>query len=148
MPLRLGILRASEELPSTHKYLYSFLTFAMVFIAVAGGTGVFGRNVLDFVAKAGEHKDIVLSRTVSWPMLSLSCNNIISPIIRQQPATTTDKPRHFAVDYNSVEQMRHVFQEKTSKLLYQPCFWLKKALQSQINLIKNRDSTHSQRILY
>lgn len=41
----------------------------MVVVAVAGGTGGVGRTVLDAIAKAGEHKAIVLSRTVSSPML-------------------------------------------------------------------------------
>ena len=43
----------------------------MVVVAVAGGTGGVGRTVLDAIAKAGEHRAIVLSRTVSSSMLSL-----------------------------------------------------------------------------
>lgn len=69
MSLRLGILRAFEVF---HLHVVSiFLTFTMVVVAVAGGTGGVGRTVLDAIAKAGEHKAIVLSRTVSSPMLSL-----------------------------------------------------------------------------
>lgn len=43
----------------------------MVVVAIAGGTGGVGRTVVDAIAEAGEHKAIVLSRTVSSPMLSL-----------------------------------------------------------------------------
>lgn len=43
----------------------------MVVVAIAGGTGSVGRTVLDAIADTGEHKAIVLSRTVSSPMLSL-----------------------------------------------------------------------------
>lgn len=44
----------------------------MVIVAVAGGTGGVGRAVLDAIAKSGEHKAIVLSRTVSSPVLSVA----------------------------------------------------------------------------
>lgn len=43
----------------------------MVVVAVAGGTGGLGRTVLDAIAKAGKHEAIVLSRTVSSPLLCL-----------------------------------------------------------------------------
>ena len=56
----------------------------MVVVAVAGGTGGLGRAVLDAIAKAGEHKAIVLSRTVSSPALSLQCNNVKHRLFRQQ----------------------------------------------------------------
>ena len=56
----------------------------MVVVAVAGGTGGLGRAVLDAIANAGEHKAIVLSRTVSSPLPSLQCNNINHWIFRQQ----------------------------------------------------------------
>ena len=39
----------------------------MVVVAIAGGTGGVGRTVLDAIVKAGQHKAIVLSRTVSSP---------------------------------------------------------------------------------
>jgi shikimate 5-dehydrogenase len=39
----------------------------MVVTAVAGGTGGVGRTVLDAIAESGEHRAIVLSRTVSLP---------------------------------------------------------------------------------
>ncbi len=58
----------------------------MVVVAVAGGTGGLGRTVLDAIAKAGEHKAIVLSRTVSSPMLSLQSNNVKTTMSRQQLA--------------------------------------------------------------
>lgn len=41
----------------------------MVVVAVAGGSGAVGRTVLDAVVKSGEHEPIVLSRTVSSPLL-------------------------------------------------------------------------------
>lgn len=41
----------------------------MVTVAVAGGTGGVGRTVLDAIARSGEHNAIVLSRTVSLPVL-------------------------------------------------------------------------------
>ena len=37
----------------------------MVVVAIAGGTGGVGRTVVDAIARVGEHKAIVLSRTVS-----------------------------------------------------------------------------------
>ena len=65
-------LTSFRKLPSTHEYRFLyFLTFTMVVVAVAGGTGGLGRTVLDAIAKAGVHKAIVLSRTVSSPILSL-----------------------------------------------------------------------------
>lgn len=45
------------------------LLCTMVVVAVAGGTGGVGRTVLDAIAKSGEHKAIVLSRTVSSSIL-------------------------------------------------------------------------------
>lgn len=43
----------------------------MVVVAIAGGTGGVGHTVLDAIVEAGEHKAIVLSRTVSLSMLSI-----------------------------------------------------------------------------
>lgn len=64
----------------------------MVVVAVAGGTGGVGRTVLDAIAKAGEHKAIVLSRTVSLPMLSIQCNNVNPTLLRQQlPPLATNR---------------------------------------------------------
>ena len=64
----------------------------MVVVAIAGGTGGVGRTVLDAIAEAGEHKAIVLSRTVSLPMLSLEYSNIESALFRQQlPRQPTKK---------------------------------------------------------
>ena len=49
MSSRFGILRAFEEHPSTLKYLFFFLTFTMVVVAVAGSTGGLGRTLLDAI---------------------------------------------------------------------------------------------------
>ena len=89
----------------------------MTAVAIAGGTRALNCTVLDAIAKAGEHKAVVLLGTVSSPMLSLLCNNIKSPIIRQQPATTTNKPRHFAVDYNSVKEIKHISQKNNIEVI-------------------------------
>ena len=43
----------------------------MVVVTIAGGTGGVGHTVLDAIAEVGEHRAIVLSRTVSSPLLSL-----------------------------------------------------------------------------
>ena len=64
------ILRTFESL-HVHISTLIFRTFTMVVVAIAGGTGGVGRTVLDAIAEAGEHKAIVLSRTVSSSMLSL-----------------------------------------------------------------------------
>lgn len=56
----------------------------MVVVAIAGGTGGVGRTVLDAIVEAGEHKAIVLSRTVSSPLLSLQCSSIYYALFRQQ----------------------------------------------------------------
>ena len=55
----------------------------MVVVAFVGGKGGLGRAVLDATAKAGEHKAIVLSRTVSSPALSLQCNGVKNRLFRQ-----------------------------------------------------------------
>ncbi|EXU97980.1 short chain dehydrogenase family protein [Metarhizium robertsii] len=90
----------------------------MVVVAVAGGTGGVGRTVLDAIAKSGQHQAIVLSRTTSVP-------------------TAVDEPKRFAVDYNSVEQMKKILQENNVQVVVSALLLVDEAVaQSQINLIR------------
>ncbi|KID83601.1 NmrA family transcriptional regulator [Metarhizium guizhouense ARSEF 977] len=90
----------------------------MVVVAVAGGTGGVGRTVLDAIAKSGQHQAIVLSRTTSV-------------------ATAVDEPKRFAVDYNSVEQMKQILQENNAQVVVSALLLVDEAVaQSQINLIR------------
>ena len=41
----------------------------MVVVAVAGGTGAVGRNIVEALIAQGKHEVIILSRTVSMPLL-------------------------------------------------------------------------------
>ncbi|KAK9437378.1 NmrA family transcriptional regulator [Metarhizium brunneum] len=90
----------------------------MVVVAVAGGTGGVGRTVLDAIAKSGQHQAIVLSRTTSV-------------------STAVDEPKRFAVDYNSVEQMKQILQEYNVQVVVSALLLVDEAVaQSQINLIR------------
>ncbi|KAG8423104.1 hypothetical protein J3458_000024 [Metarhizium acridum] len=90
----------------------------MVVVAVAGGTGGVGRTVLDAIAKSGQHQAIVLSRTTS-------------------AATAVNKPKHFAVDYESVEQMKQVLQDNNVEVVVSALLLVDEDVaQSQINLIR------------
>ena len=75
-------LTYSYKFHSRHEYLFLFIS-TMVVVAFVGGKGGLGRAVLDATAKAGEHKAIVLSRTVSSPALSLQCNGVKNRLFRQ-----------------------------------------------------------------
>ena len=55
----------------------------MVVVAIAGGTGGVGRTVSDAIMEAGEHKAIVLSRTVSLAY-SIAGDAAILNLCRQQ----------------------------------------------------------------
>lgn len=56
----------SYKLKALHPHIIeSNFRFTMVVVAIAGGTGGVGRTVVDAIARVGEHKAIVLSRTVS-----------------------------------------------------------------------------------
>ncbi|KID73971.1 Oxidoreductase swnN [Metarhizium brunneum] len=90
----------------------------MVVVAVAGGTGGVGRTVLDAIAKSGQHQAIVLSRTTSI-------------------STAVDEPERFAVDYNSVEQMKQILQENNVQVVVSALLLVDEAVaQAQINLIR------------
>ncbi|KJK74450.1 hypothetical protein H634G_10357 [Metarhizium anisopliae BRIP 53293] len=90
----------------------------MVVVAVAGGTGGVGRTVLDAIAKSGQHQAIVLSRITSV-------------------STAVDEPKRFAVDYNSVEQMKQILQENNVQVVVSALLLVDEAVaQSQINLIR------------
>ena len=108
----------------------------MVVVAIAGSTGGDGRTVLDAISKAGEHKAIVLSRTVSSPMLSLQCNNIKLKLFRQQmlPQPTD---RDVLLSITIVDQMKHVLQENNVECVVSALLLLNEGVaQSQINLIR------------
>ncbi|KAI2623010.1 hypothetical protein GGS26DRAFT_600627 [Hypomontagnella submonticulosa] len=90
----------------------------MVTVAVAGGTGGVGRTVLDAIARSGEHNAIVLSRTAV-------------------SATAAEHPRHFAVDYSKVDQIKRVLQENNVGVVISALLLSdEQVAQSQINLIR------------
>ncbi|KAK5989566.1 Oxidoreductase swnN [Cladobotryum mycophilum] len=90
----------------------------MVVVAVAGGTGGVGQTVLDAIAKSGEHKAIVFSRTAA-------------------AATAISEPRRFIIDYSNVEQIKHVLQENNVEVVVSALLLVDEGVaQAQINLIR------------
>nr|AQV04221.1 SwnN [Chaetothyriaceae sp.] len=90
----------------------------MVVVAIAGGTGGVGRTVLDAIAKSGQHRAVVLSRTAA-------------------AATATKGPKRIAVDYTDVEQMKRVLQENNVEVVVSALLLLDESIaQAQINLIR------------
>jgi swainsonine biosynthesis oxidoreductase SwnN len=109
----------------------------MVVAAIAGGTGGVGRTVLDAIAASGEHNAIVLSRTVSSPNAVVFVHTYPAHTIQPADATATNVFRRFAVDYDNVDQIKHVLQENKVDVVVS-CLVLvdEGSAQSQINLIR------------
>jgi len=109
----------------------------MVVVAIAGGTGGVGRTVLDAIAVSGEHNAIVLSRTVSSPNAVVYVQPYPTHTIQAADATATNAFRRFALDYDNVDQIKHVLQENKVDVVVS-CLVLvdEGSAQSQINLIR------------
>lgn len=110
----------------------------MVVVAVAGGTGGVGRTILDAIAESGEHKAIILSRTVSSPISTpVFIQSSPTHIIQAADITATNPFRRFAVDYDNVDQIKHVLQENKVDVVVS-CLVLvdEGSARSQINLIR------------
>lgn len=137
VPPRAGQLAQFQNLaPLQQCSLPIVLVSTMVVVAVAGGTGGVGRTVLDAIAKSGQHQAIVLSRTVSLPAPSRSCTKQ-THTLQTSVSTAVDEPKRFAVDYNSVEQMKQILQEYNVQVVVSALLLVDEAVaQSQINLIR------------
>lgn len=137
VPPRPGQLAPFQNLAPLHQYsLPIVLVSTMVVVAVAGGTGGVGRTVLDAIAKSGQHQAIVLSRIVSLLVPSCSCIRE-TYTLQTSVSTAVDEPKRFAVDYNSVEQMKQILQENNVQVVVSALLLVDEAVaQSQINLIR------------
>ncbi|KAK5996420.1 Oxidoreductase swnN [Cladobotryum mycophilum] len=90
----------------------------MVNVAVSGGTGDVGRTIVNAIAKAGNHKVFILSRTAA-------------------AATADGAPERLAVDYNNVEQIKSVLQENKIEVVIAALLLADDTVtQSQITLIR------------
>lgn len=109
----------------------------MVVAAIAGGTGGVGRTVLGAIAESGEHNAIILSRTVSSPNAMVFVQSYPTHTNQAAEATTTNAFRRFALDYDNVDQIKHVLQENKVDVVVSCLVLVDEAsAQAQINLIR------------
>lgn len=133
---------AISHLMRFQKYLSShdlsiLLVYAMVIVAVAGGTGGVGRTVLDAIAKSGEHSAIVLSRTVSSPDYVTSIQSSQNFTFKAAFGIGTTISKRFAVDYDKIEQMKDILQENNVEIVISALLLVdESASNSQLNLIR------------
>lgn len=104
----------------------------MVVVAIAGTGGV-GRTILDAIHKSGEHKAIVLSRTVSSLSVAVFSRQ---NLIHTTQAATSDS-RRIAVDYSNVDEIKRVLQEHQVEVVVSALLLAdESAVKSQNNLVR------------
>lgn len=84
----------------------------MVVVAVAGGSGGVGGTVLDAIAASVKHNR-VFEDSESCLISSIQIDRTKNSTIQAEITV----PRHFAVDYTNLEQMKHTLQENNVEVV-------------------------------